>query len=326
MNYKTLGRTGIKVSNLCLGTMTFGKEADEATSINMFHKCRDAGINFFDTADRYGIGMSEKILGKCIARDRDKMILSTKVGNPVGDDINDKGLSRKHMMLSVENSLRRLRTDYIDLYFLHSYDPTTSIEETLSTLDDLKHQGKILSIGASNWAAWQIAIALGISERKQFARFECIQPMYSLVKRQVEVEIFPLAKEKNIGVITYSPLGAGLLTGKYTSKDKVTQGRILENKMYSQRYAHPNNYTITENFVKYAKDKNLKPAALAVAWVMANPIVTAPIIGARNVIQLEQVLASLEIKITPEMYQEITNLSISPPVATDRSEEKIKNE
>ena len=265
---------------------------------------------------------SENILGKCIAHCRDKIILSTKVGNTAGDDINDKGLSRRHIIQSINNSLKRLGTDYIDLYFLHSYDPTTSIEETISVLDDLRRQGKILYIGVRNWAAWQIAIGLGVSEVKRLARFECIQPMYNLVKRQAEVEIFPLAKEKNIGVITYSPLGIGLLTGKYTSRDKVTEGKLLENKMYAKRYADPNNYIIAKNFVKYAVDRNLNQAALAVAWVMSNPIVTAPIIGARNLTQLEQVLASLELKITPEMYHEITSLSISPPVATDRSEEK----
>jgi len=320
LDYNTLGRTGLKVSKLCFGTMTFGKEADEATSIRMFNKCRDTGINFFDTADRYGVGISEKILGKCIAHCRDKIILSTKVGNPVGDDINDKGLSRRHIIQAIDNSLKRLGTDYIDLYFLHSYDSTTSIEETLSVLDDLRRQGKILYIGVSNWAAWQIALGLGISEIKRFARFECIQPMYNLVKRQAEIEILPLAKEKDIGVITYSPLGAGLLTGKYTGKDKVTQGRILENKMYVKRYADPNNYAIAENFVKYAENHGLNPAALAVAWVMSNPVVTAPIIGARNLKQLEQTLAALEIEMTPEIRKEISALSITPPPATDRSE------
>ena len=322
MYYKILGRTGIKVSRLCFGTMTFGKEADEETSIKMFNKCLDKGINFFDTADRYGIGTSEKILGKCITHCRDKIILSTKVGNPVGDDINDKGLSRRHILQAIDNSLTRLGTDYIDLYFLHTYDPETPMEEILTALDDLRRKGKILYIGASNWTAWQIAKALGISAKKDLARFECIQPMYSLIKRQVEVEILPLAKEEKLGVMTYSPLGAGLLTGKYSGKNEISQGRILENKMYAQRYGDTLYYTIAEKFVNYAREKNLNPAALAVAWVMANPVVTAPIIGARNIIQLEQVLTSLEIGMTSQMIQEITDLSNSPPVATDRSEEK----
>lgn len=323
MDYRTLGRTGIKVSSLCFGTMTFGKETDEETSIKMFHRCRDAGINFFDTADRYGIGTSENILGKCITECREKIILSTKVGNPIGDDVNDRGLSRRHIMSAVENSLKRLGTDYIDLYFLHIYDPKTSIEETLSALEDLQRQGKVLYVGASNWSAWQIAKAIGISELKRILRFECIQPMYSLIKRQAEVEIFPLAREENLGVITYSPLGAGLLTGKYIKKDNLIQGRILESKLYERRYADPFYYKIAEKFVNYAKARGFNPSALAVAWVMSNPVVTAPIIGARNLKQLEQTLAALEIEMTPEMRKEISALSITPPEATDRSEEKV---
>jgi len=323
MDYRTLGRTGIKVSSLCFGTMTFGKETDEETSIKMFHRCRDAGINFFDTADRYGIGTSENILGKCITECREKIILSTKVGNPIGDDVNDRGLSRRHIISAVENSLKRLGTDYIDLYFLHIYDPKTSIEETLSALEDLQRQGKVLYVGASNWSAWQIAKAIGISELKRILRFECIQPMYSLIKRQAEVEIFPLAREENLGVITYSPLGAGLLTGKYIKKDNLIQGRILESKLYERRYADPFYYKIAEKFVNYAKARGFNPSALAVAWVMSNPVVTAPIIGARNLKQLEQTLAALEIEMTPEMRKEISALSITPPEATDRSEEKV---
>ena len=323
MEYRILGRTGVKVSSLCFGTMTFGREADEATSIKMFHRCRDAGINFFDTADQYAAGTSETILGKCIAEGREKIILSTKVGNPVGDDVNDGGLSRRHIISAVENSLKRLGTDYIDLYFLHIYDLKTSIEETLSALEDLQRQGKVLYAGASNWSAWQIAKAIGISELKRILRFECIQPMYNLIKRQAEVEIFPLAREENIGVITYSPLGAGLLTGKYIEKDNLIQGRILENKLYERRYADQAYYKIAEKFVSYAKGHGFNPAALAVAWVMSNPVVTAPIVGARNLKQLEQTLAALEIEMTPEMRKEISALSIAPPEATDRSEEKV---
>ena len=323
MEYRILGRTGVKVSSLCFGTMTFGREADEETSIKMFHRCRDAGINFFDTADQYAAGTSETILGKCIAEGREKIILSTKVGNPVGDDVNDGGLSRRHIISAVENSLKRLGTDYIDLYFLHIYDLKTSIEETLSALEDLQRQGKVLYAGVSNWSAWQIAKAIGISELKRILRFECIQPMYNLIKRQAEVEIFPLAREENIGVITYSPIAAGLLTGKYIKKDNLVQGRILESKLYERRYADPVNYKIAEKFVNYAKARGFNPSALAVAWVMSNPAVTAPIIGARNLNQLEQTLAASEIEMTPEMRKEISALSITPSPATDRSEEKV---
>lgn len=323
MKYKVIGKTGVLVSSLCFGTMTFAEEADEATSIKMFNRCREEGINFFDTADRYQFGKSEEILGKCISLSncRDEIILSTKLGFQVSGDINDGGLSRKHIMLSVERSLKRLKTDYIDFYFLHIYDPKTPIEETLCALNDLKHQGKILYTGVSNWSAWQIAKALGISRLKGFPFLDCIQPMYNLVKRQAEVEILPLAKDENIGVITYHPLAAGLLTGKYRKKD-LAKGRLLENKMFASRFSDPAYYEVTERFIDYAEENNLNTVALAVAWVMANPVVTAPIIGARNLIQLEEILTSLKIHITPKIYQEITSLSINPPVATDRIEER----
>ena len=322
MDYKILGKTGLKVSSLCLGTMTFGREADESTSIKMFNKCRDAGINLFDTADRYGIyiGVSEKILGKCIAPCRDKIILSTKVGNPVSDDINDKGLSRRHIVQAIENSLKRLATDRIDIYFVHKFDPLTDMEETLNAFNDLKKQGKILYLGVSNWAAWQIAKALGISAKEGIARFECIQPMYNLVKRQAEIEILPLAQDENMGVFTYSPLGAGLLTGKYKKAKRPKVGRILTDKRYTLRYRDEIYYEVAERFVDFANKRGHHPVSLAIAWVMSNSFVTAPIIGARNLEQLEPSLAAADFKMNQELREEVSSLSITPPPATDRSE------
>jgi len=320
MKYNILGRTGIKISSLCFGTMTFGKEADEETSKAMFRRCREVGINFVDTANVYGNGRSEEILGKCIAGCRDQVIISSKVGYPTGKDINEGGLSRRHIILAVEESLKRLGTDHLDFYFIHKFDSDTHIEEILYTLDDLKRQGKILYTGVSNWAAWQIAIALGISEHKGLARFECVQPMYNLVKRQAEIEIFPLAQSEKLGVITYSPLGAGLLTGKYKPNKKPQEGRILRDKRYTLRYSEPVYYEIAERFVNYAKTHNVHPVTLAVAWVMSHPAVTAPLIGARNLEQLEPSLAAADLKMTPEWRDEISALSITPPPATDRSE------
>ena len=215
MEYRTLGRTGVQVSRLCFGTMSFGGDADEATSAAMFRRCRDAGINFFDCADVYQAGRSEEILGRVMAGERDELVITTKVHFPMGPDVNQRGLSRRHIMQAVAGSLRRLATDRIDLYFVHGFDARTPIDETLRALDDLVHQGKVLYLGVSNWAAWQIAKALGISALHDLARFECIQPMYSLVKRQAEVEILPLALSEQVGVISYSPLGSGLLSGKY---------------------------------------------------------------------------------------------------------------
>ena len=318
MKYRSVGKTGIQVSNLCFGAMSFGGDAGEETSKAMYERCREAGINFFDTADVYG--RSEEILGECIAHERDEIVLTSKVFWNTGADVNAKGLSRKHMMQGIENSLRRLKTDYIDFYFVHDFDGQTPMEETLRTLDDLQRQGKILYPAVSNWAAWQITKALGISAKEQLARFELIQPMYNLVKRQAEVEILPLADSEQIGVITYSPLGAGLLSGKYGVNKRPEQGRLVQNARYQDRYGAIEDYSIAEQFTKYAQEHDVKPATLAVAWVMANPAVTAPIIGARNINQLEDSLAAADFKITDEMYAEITNLSRTPSPATDRTE------
>jgi aryl-alcohol dehydrogenase-like predicted oxidoreductase len=322
VEYRTLGQTGVQVSRLCFGTMSFGDVADEATSAAMFHRCREIGINFFDTANVYAGGRSEEILGKLIADCRDEIVLTSKVGFPTGKDVNARGLSRRHLTLAVEASLKRLGTDRLDLYFLHTFDPQTPIEETLRALDDLVRQGKILYPAASNWTAWQIATALGISAREGLARFECIQPMYNLAKRQAEVEILPLVQAERLGVISYSPLGGGLLTGKYGTKQRPEQGRLVDNAMYVRRYGDPAYYEIAERFSAYAEERGVHPATLAVAWVMSNPALTAPIIGARNLEQLEASLAALEVPMTPEWRAEISALSIEPPPATDRSEER----
>lgn len=322
MEYRTLGKTGIQVSSLCFGTMSFGGPADEAESKAMFRRAREAGINFFDCANVYNKGVSEEILGRCIADCRDEIVLTSKVNFPVGQDVNQRGLSRRHIMLAVEQSLKRLGTDRLDLYFVHHFDPRTPMEETLRALDDLQRQGKILHPAVSNWSAWQIAKAQGIADKAGLARFECIQPMYNLAKRQAEVEILPLAESEQIGVISYSPLGGGLLTGKYTKDRKPEQGRLVEQKNYIQRYGDPAYYDIAEKFAEYALEREVHPATLAVAWVMSHPAITAPIIGARNVEQLEPSLAALEINMTEEWRKEISALSIEPPPATDRSEER----
>ncbi len=321
MEYRLLGRTGVQVSQLCFGTMSFGDTADEAESAKMFNRCRDLGINFFDCANVYAGGRSEEILGDLIADCRDEVVITSKVGMPVSDALNNRGTSRRHIQLQVEASLKRLKTDRIDVYFLHHFDPLTPIEETVRALDDLVRQGKILYPAVSNWAAWQIATALGVSTYKDFARIECLQPMYNLVKRQAEVEIFPLATAEQIGVIPYSPLGGGLLTGKYAPDTKPDQGRLIENKMYSIRYGEALYYEIAANFTAHAKDKGYHPATLAVAWVMTNPAVTAPIIGARNLEQLEASLAALDVPMTPEWRAEISALSYQPSPANDRLEE-----
>jgi len=322
MDYRILGRTGVKVSQLCFGTMSFGDTADEAESGRMFKRCLDVGINFFDCANVYAGGKSEEILGRLMAGMRDELVITTKGWGQTRDGINNRGSSRRHLTMAVEDSLRRLNTDRIDVYFLHQFDKDTPIDESIRALDDLVQQGKILYPAVSNWAAWQLALALGISAREGLARFEVIQPMYNLVKRQAEVEILPLAQDQQIGVIPYSPLGGGLLTGKYTKTDKPDQGRIVENQMYARRYSEEMYYQVATDFTEYAKSKGQHPATLAVAWTMTHPAVTAPIIGARNVAQLEASLAALDVNMTPEWRAELSALSPTPPPAHDRLEEQ----
>jgi aryl-alcohol dehydrogenase-like predicted oxidoreductase len=220
----------------------------------------------------------------------------------------------------VEASLTRLGTDRIDFYFVHNFDDRTAIEQTVRALDDLQRQGKILYPAVSNWAAWQIATALGLSAREHLARFELVQPMYNLVRRQVEVEILPLAAAEDLGVITYSPLGGGLLTGKYGVHDRPGAGRLIENPRYTDRYSLDSDFVTAERFASLAEELGVAPAALAVAWTMAHPTVTAPIIGARNLDQLEGSLAALDILMTAELRTRVSALSRTPPPATDRTE------
>lgn len=325
MEYRLLGNTGVKVSSLCFGTMSFGDEADETASAEMFNHCREVGVNFFDTADAYGMGRSEEILGGLIQDCRDDIILASKVCGPVGTGPNDYGLSRRHIMMAVEDSLRRLKTDRLDLYYAHAFDPSADMELVLRAFEDLVRQGKILYPAVSNWAAWQIAKALGISTHKDLACIECIQPMYNLVKRQAEVELLPLAETERMAVVPYSPLGGGLLTGKYNAGQKPEAGRLIRLAHYSQRYSLSEYYETAERFTSHAQERGVKPASLAVAWVMSHPAVTAPIVGARNLTQLEDSLAALDIKMSPEWRDEISALSVPPASATDRLEENIKN-
>ena len=322
MEYHFLGNTGVKVSTLCLGTMPFGGDADKATSEAMFHRCRDAGINFFDCANIYRGGIAEEILGNLIKGCRDEIIITSKVYFPTGTDVNAGGASRRHIMSAVEASLKRLKTDYIDFYFIHRFDDHTPLEETLRALNDLVQQGKILYPSASNFAAWQVMKALSISTKEGWSQFECIQPMYNLVKRQAEVEILPMAQSENLGVITYSPLGGGLLTGKYGPSKRPKSGRLVKSKIVQTRYGAEWMYEVAQKFTDFAKERGFEPASLSVAWVKSHPAVTAPIIGARNLIQLESSLKALNIKMTPELRSEISALSPEPPPATDRNEER----
>lgn len=322
MNYTSLGSTGLRVSRLCFGTMSFGGDADEATSSRLFARCREAGINFFDCANAYSGGKAEEILGKLIKGHRDELVITSKVFNKMGEGPNDAGLSRGAIMKAVEASLKRLQTDRLDVYFCHMFDPKVPMEETLRAMDDLVRQGKVRFPAVSNWSAWQIMKSLGISALDKLSRVAVLEPMYSLVKRQVESEILPMALSENLGVITYSPLGGGLLTGKYRDGMKSGKGRLIDNKSYAIRYAEGWQFETASALAEHAKARGMHPATLAVAWVMGNPAVTAPIIGAHNLEQLEPSLKAAEVDMNPEWRKEISALSHEPAVATDRTEER----
>jgi aryl-alcohol dehydrogenase-like predicted oxidoreductase len=323
MEYRLLGRTGVKLSRLSFGTMSFAAEADESTSEQLFRRCLDAGINHFDTADVYSQGQSEQILGRLIAEAgcRDRVVLATKAYFPTGKDVNARGSSRYHLVRAVEASLRRLGTDRIDIYYLHRFDDLTPIDESLRCLDDLVAQGKILYPAASNFAAWQLARALGVAERYGLAPFVCVQPMYNLVKRQVEVEILPMAEAEKLGVVCYGPTGGGLLTGKYGAGRRPSEGRLLESKMYSTRYADESNYAAADRFTALARERGVEPVALAVAWVASHPAVTSVLLGARTLAQLEPALTAIDIPMDGALRDAISELTPAPPPATDRSEE-----
>ena len=318
MIYRVLGRTGIQVSQLCLGTMSFGGDADENASGAMYKACRDAGINFIDTADQYSKGRSEEILGRLIKGHRDDLVIVTKCFNPTGEDRNARGLSRRHITRAVEASLKRLRVDRVEVLFLHHQDKLTPMEETLRALEDLVRAGKVLHPALSNYAAWQTQHALCIQEARGWARLQVIQPMYSLVKRQAEVEILPMAEANGIGVIPYSPAAAGLLSGKYLGQ---ATGRLKTNKMYEARYGEAWVHEVAEDFAAFCKKRGLHPMSAAVAWVGAHPAITAPIIGARSVEQLQASLDSVKIDMTEALRDEISALSRTPAPATDRLEE-----
>ena len=320
MEYRLLGNTGVQVSQLCFGTMSFGGDADEATSGELFRRCRDAGINFFDCANAYAGGRSEEILGKLIAGSREELVITSKVYSTTGPDPRARGASRRNIMIEIEKSLKRLGTDHLDVYFIHQFDDQTPLAETLRALDDLVRAGKILYPAASNFAAWQVAKALGLSALHHWAPFKVLQPMYNLVKRQAEVEILPLALSEELGVISYSPLGGGLLTGKYGPGQRPDSGRLVENQAYQKRYGAEWVYDVAGDFTAFARQRGYSPAALAVAWVGSHPGITAPIIGARNLDQLNDLLQAVSIPMTPELRAEISALSPEPPPAHDRGQ------
>jgi len=301
MDYVNLGKQGVKVSRLCLGTMMFGGATDEAESIRIMHRALDDGLNFFDTADVYNAGESEVVVGKAIRDRRDQVVLATKAKNPMGDGPNDQGLSRFHIMRACEASLRRLGTDTIDLYYMHAPDSATPIEESLRAMSDLVRQGKVQYVACSNYYAYQVALMLGLAEAQNLERIACVQPLYNIVNREVEVELFPFCREQGIGVAVYSPLARGVLTGKYAPGQQYPEGSRAArgDRRMHQTELREESFVIAQRLRPLAEAHGCTLSQFAVAWTLANPVVTSAIIGPRTMEQYADSLPALDVKLTP---------------------------
>jgi 1-deoxyxylulose-5-phosphate synthase len=300
MQYKKLGSTGLKVSTICLGTMTYGGQVEEKDAINLIEKALEAGINFFDTADGYVKGRSEEVVGKALKKDRQSVVLATKVATPGGKDVNDRGLSRRHIMQAIERSLRRLGTDYIDVYYAHMPDHDTPVEETIRAMDDLVHQGKVRYIACSNFAAWLLCKSLWVSDLRNLARFECIESPYNLLTRDIEYELLPLCASEGVGVTVYNPLAAGLLTGKYDPDKPPAAGSRFSDGGYYKRYWSETNFKAIAALGQIAKEHDRNMAQFALAWTLNNSTVTSTICSATTLKQLEENLGATEVKLTAE--------------------------
>lgn len=320
MQYTRLGRTGLQVSRLCLGTMTFGFQCDEKTSIAIMDKAFDGGVTFWDTADVYPLGApagyqgrTEEVVGRWLQGRRDRIILATKCWGRTGPSRWDQGNSRKHILDAVDASLRRLNTDYIDLYQLHGPDAETPIDETLRALEDIVRAGKVRYVGCSNFLAYQVARAIGRSEALNLVRFDCVQPRYNLLFREFERELFPLCREEGIGVIPYNPIAGGLLSGKHNREagpeegSRFTLGSAADR--YQDRYWHEGMFDTVEQLRPIAQEAGMSLPQMAVGWVMANPAVTAPIIGASRPEQLDDTLKAASTEMPAELKRRLDDLT-----------------
>jgi aryl-alcohol dehydrogenase (NADP+) len=308
MQFTNLGNTGLKVSRLCLGCMTYGSSSwrpwilDEDAARPFFRRAIEAGINFFDTADMYSLGASEEVTGRALRElgNRDELVIATKVFFPMTPGPNMGGLSRKHILSAIDASLRRLGVDYIDLYQIHRLDPATPFEETLEALHDVVKSGKARYIGASSMFAWQFAKMLNTSQARGWTRFVSMQPHYNLVYREEEREMLPLCVDEGIGVIPWSPLARGFLAGNRTRDRQGGTARSQTDDYAHQMYYADSDFTIVERVVEIAKRRGTAPAQIALAWVLNRPGVTAPIVGASKLEQLEQSIAAVELTLSAE--------------------------
>ena len=311
MEYRRLGDTGLMVSELCLGCMTFGREAEEEASKGLVARFLEAGGNFIDTADVYSKGISEEITGRAIKGMRDDVVLATKVFFPMGEGPNDTGLSRKHITQGCEDSLRRLGTDYIDLYQVHCWDSATPLKETLSALTDLVRSGKVRYIGVSNFTGWQLMRSLAVSESHGFERFVCLQPQYSLVERNIEREILPVCLEEGLGVIPWSPLGGGFLSGKYRRGEEPPRGSRISEAVesmeeYWDRRATERNWATIDVVGRISEETGKSYAQISLNWLLRQEGVTAPIIGARTIEQLEDNLGASGWELDEQQVDELS--------------------
>ena len=328
MEYVNLGRTGLRVSRLCLGTMTFGSTEwrpwilPEDASRPFIRHALDVGINFFDTADMYSRGVSEEIVGRALNdfTTRDQVVIATKAFFPMGDGPNDRGLSRKHLFHATDASLRRLGTDYVDLYQIHRFDPHTPIEETLEALNDIVRAGKARYIGASSMYAWQFARMLQVSERRGWSRFVSMQNHYNLVYREEEREMLPLCRAEGIGIIPWSPLARGFLAGnrdRATGPDEKKGGETLraQTDEYAQSlYYADSDFRVVDRVVEIARARGVTPAQIALAWILRQPGVTAPIIGVTKIEQLDDAVAALEVTLDDKECRRIEEPYVPHPV------------
>lgn len=319
MKYRQLGRTGLLVSELCFGTMTFGGKGfwkaigqlPQDAADNLVAQVLEAGINFIDTANVYSEGESEKILGKALGTRRKDVILATKVLGPMGPGPNDTGLSRKHILQSIEESLTRLGTDYIDLYQIHGFDPLTPIEETLRALDDLVRSGKVRYIGCSNLAAWQVMKALWVSDKYNLHRFESLQAYYTIAGRDLEREMVPVLQDQNLGLMVWSPLAGGLLSGKY-DRDGSGPGGARRVAFDFPPVNKDRAFDVVDAMREIARDKDASVAQIALSWLLHQPVVTSVIVGAKTPEQLAENLAAPDVKLTDDELARLKAVSELP--------------
>lgn len=321
MEYKFLGKSGLRVSELCLGTMTFGRETSVPDSNTIMDTFADQGGTFLDTANVYSTGRSEEIVGDWLAKqNRRDFVLATKVRFPMGPGPNDAGISRKHILDSVEDSLRRLKTDYLDLYQVHCWDPQTPLEETLTTLDRLVQDGKVRYIGSSNFTGYQLERAVNLQQQRGLEPFVCHQPQYNLLERATEWEVLPVCRDHGIGVIPWSPLRGGWLSGKYRREmagaPDGTRVKTAEDEGWTEKWSRYNTestWRILDALVEIAEETGKAPAQVAINWLTQRPAVTAPIIGARTMEQLQSNLGSVGWKLSPEHLKRLTEVSEPAP-------------